>query len=165
MQNALLRTTVKHYVYSKVFLPDLPLENVQSEMQSSRTLRFQYSAALSNLNPYQVLLINPLNYQILEKLSYSAEPGDFFLLGLPLRIILETKMDLAGHQLISAPYRIDTKGKHMNFKAELSEKDGVLHYSADAFFLNGFLSDSELSEYQKELGEFSASVQRVVVLR
>jgi Transglutaminase-like superfamily len=165
MQNVLLRTAAKQYVYSKVFLADLPLQDVQSEMQSSRILRFQYATSLSNLNAYQLLLINPLNYRILEKLSYSPEPGSFFLLGPPLRIVLDYTLDLAGHELISAPYRIDTKGKRMGFKAELFVKDGTLHYSADAFFLNGFLSDSELSEYQNELRQFSSSLQRVVLLR
>lgn len=165
MQNALLRNQVKHYVMNKMLLKGLPIQKLQTDIRSERSLHFNYSAPVSQVGNFDIALINPLHYEPVENLSLAPEPDQYFAVGDPVRIILQTEMDLGNRRLVSAPYQKEAKGKYVSYKLELLEKDGRLSYTADTYFANGFLTDAEMTEYQKELREFSGLLQRSVVLK
>ncbi|HEY4492865.1 MAG TPA: hypothetical protein VI958_12755, partial [Acidobacteriota bacterium] len=93
------------------------------------------------------------------------QPEQFFALGNPLRIVVEAEIDLAGHRLVTVPFKKDAKGTFVTYSFELEEREGKLRYLADAFFANGFLNDSEMKRCQQELRDFSALIQRTIIVR
>ncbi len=110
-------------------------------------------------------MVNAVNYPPLENLSIDPRENEYFALGIPMRLVLDSTIELQGHVLVSAADLKEKKGDFLSYKLELKEEEGKLRYLADVYFANGFLDHVEMKKYKEELQEFASLLQRTVVVR
>jgi hypothetical protein len=165
MKNALLRNAVKNYVYSKLLKQGLPIQQLNTSKADDRSLEIRFTTPVQSLEPYKVLLVNAVSYPPLENLGSDPRPNEFFALGIPVRLVLDTTVHLAGHVLVSPAEFKEKKGDFLSYTLQLKEENGKLRYFADVYFANGFLDSAEMKKYKQELQEFAAILQRTVIIR
>jgi len=165
MQDALLKSRIQYYVYSTLLESGLPVQSVKTTPDGERSLRLEFSTPVQQMQTYGIFLINAMKYQALDNLAVDPDAGHFFALGTPVRLVIEASADVNGRSLVSSPVHEENKGQYVRYKLDLSEEGGKIRYLADAFFVNGFLDDVEMKQYQKELREFASLIQRTVVIK
>ena len=165
MRNALMRNAVKNYVYGKLLKPGLPVQKLQAGHAGERSLEIGFSTPVRDLEGYKMLLVNAIGYPPLENLGVDPRENEFFALGVPIRLVLNSSIDLSGHVLVSPASLHEKKGQYITYKLEWKEEDGKLRYVADVYFLNGFLNHLEMRKYKEEMQEFASLLQRTVVVR
>jgi hypothetical protein len=165
LKDALKTRNFKSYVSRNLLARGLPFENLATKPESDRSFEIAFSTPVAQRGAYQVLYVNPLRYSALDHLSPDPQPNQFFALGGPVRLILETRIDLSGGRATSNFFKQVGKNQFISYHLELSEKNKELLYFADAFFANGFLDHVEMRRYQKELREFSQLLERMVVIQ
>ncbi len=165
MKNALMKNTVKYYVYSTMMREGMPVQKMESKVESDRALSVEYSVPVYQANAYHMVLLNTLNYPPMEGLAYDPQPDQYYALGNPERFVADCTLDLGGHKLITEPFKDEQKGNYVTYSMELKEDGGKLRYLADAYFANGLLDPEEMKQYQQELRQFSAKLQRMAVLQ
>jgi hypothetical protein len=165
MKNALMRNAVKNYVYGKLLKQGLPVQKLQTEHSGERSLQLTFRTPVQALDRYKMFLVNAIGYPPLDNLGADPRENEFFSLGIPIRLVLDCTIDLAGHVLVSAAGSKEKKGDYVTYKLEIKEEDGNLRYLADVYFANGFLDHLEMKKYRDELQEFASLLQRTVVVR
>ncbi|HSE40788.1 MAG TPA: DUF3857 domain-containing protein [Acidobacteriota bacterium] len=165
MKNALMKNLVKHYVYTTIIRTGMPVQKIETKVESDRALSIAYSTPVYHANAYQMLLLNALNYPPLDALAYDPQPDQYYGLGHPERVMADYSVDLAGHKLITVPFKKTQTGKYIAYTLELKEEAGKLHYLADTYFANGLLDPEEMKAYQTELRQFSQELQRIAVIQ
>ncbi len=165
MRNALLKNAVKNYVYSNLLMPGFPVQKLETHYSNERELKFSYHTPVQALDHYRLFLINAVSYPPLENRAQDPQPNEFYSLGVPIRLVVESTIDLAGHVLVSSAVSREKKGEFVTYSVDLREESGKLKYLTDAYFANGFLNDSEMKTYRQELEEFSARIVRTVIVR
>lgn len=165
MQDALLKNRIQYYVYSTLLESGLPVQTVKTTLDGERSLKLEFSTPVQQMQTYGIFLINAMKYSALDNLALDPAAGHFFALGTPVRLVIEATADLNGRSIVSSPMREEKKGKYVTYKLDLAEDSGKIRYLADAFFVNGFLDDAEMKQYQQELREFAGLIQRTVVIK
>ncbi len=165
MKNALMKNMVKHYVYSTMIRSGLPVQKMETKVESDRTLSVEYTVPVYQANAYHMLLLNTLNYPPMESLAYDPQPDQYYELGNPERFVADCTVDLAGHKLITQPFKDSQKGNYVTYAMELKEEGGKLRYFVDTYFANGLLDPEEMKQYQQELRHFSAQLQRIAMVQ
>jgi hypothetical protein len=143
----------------------MPVQKMETKVESDRALSIGYSTPVYHASAYQMLLLNAINYSPLTALAYDPQPDQYYSLGNPERFVTDCSVDLAGHKLITAPFKKTQTGKYITYTLELKEEGGKLRYLADTYFANGLLDPIEMKAYQQELRQFSQQLQRVAVVQ
>lgn len=165
MKNALMRNAVKHYVFEKLLRQGLPVQDLQVDGSTDRSLQLQFLTPVQTLEQYKLLLVNSLSYPPLENLGVEPSQNEFFALGIPLRLVLDSTIDLGGRRVVTPPVSSEIRGAFVSYKLQWKEEAGKLHYFADVYFANGFLDSLEMKKYREELQEFASELQRTVVIQ
>lgn len=165
MKNALMRNAVKNYVYSRLLKPGLPVQKLQTEHSGERSLQLTFSTPVQTLESYKMFLVNIVRYPPLENLAIDPRENEFFALGIPIRLVLDSTIDLSGRSIVSGADLKEKKGEFLSYKLELKQDQGKLRYTADVYFANGFLDNTEMKKYKGELQEFAGLLQRTVVVK
>jgi hypothetical protein len=161
----LMRNAVKNYVYSRLLKPGLPVQKLQTIHSGERSLQLTFSTPVHTLESYKVLLLNVVSYPPLENLATDPKENEFFALGIPIRLVVDSTIDLSGHTLVTATDSKEKKGEFLSYKLDLKQDKGKLRYTADVYFANGFLDHAEMKKYKNELQEFAGLLQRTVVVK
>ena len=165
MKNALMRNAVKAYVYNSLLKSGLPLQKLQTKKAGERTIELEFSTPVTSLEPYKMLLLNPVRYSAVDAAASEPRHNEYFALGLPIRLVFDSIVHLNGRLLAMSPLQAEKKGEYVTYQLYIKEEQGKLHYLADAYFANGFLDAEEMKKYTKEIREFAAQLQRTVLIR
>ena len=165
VKTAVNRNSSRFFAIQQLMAPDVPLQKLETSQVAERSMNIGFVLPVVETRPYKFTLLNTIRYPALDYLSTEPKPEQYLSLGSPVRLIVDATLDLAGHQLITAPVQAEKNGNYVAYKVELSEQQGKVHYFADAFFANGLLNDKEMRDGQQELRSFDALLTRAVVIQ